>query len=103
MHLDLPRTLPMDDVTAELLQRIERCEREVQVSRGYIKGLEYGLLAVIAASPEPERLLVLWRQVVDAYVESDAAGESKMHHLATRQAMDVVGDHIRAAVRKRKH
>lgn len=84
--------------TNDMLERIERCERELQALRGYTKALESGLHAVILFSPEPVRLLGLWEGVCKAYSESDASVESRLHHLALRQAMDTIGDHIRHAV-----
>lgn len=84
--------------TEDVLDRIERCETELQALLGYTKALESGLHAVILFSPEPARLLELWEGVSKAYSESDASGESRLHHLAVRQAMDTIGDHIRHAV-----
>jgi hypothetical protein len=91
----------MSDKISEILERLERCESELQAARGYIKALEYGLHSLITTSSEPSKLSTLWRAVVKAHQEGDAPGDSKLHHLATRMAMDSITDHVEAAVRKR--
>lgn len=90
----------MSDQISDILERLERCESELQAARGYIKALEYGLHSLITTSSEPSKLLTLWRAVVEAHREGDSPGESKLHHLATRMAMDAITDHAEAAVRK---
>lgn len=45
------RDVPVSGHTNDMLERIERCERELQALRGYTKALESGLHAVILFSP----------------------------------------------------
>lgn len=85
---------------SDLMQRLERCEMELQASRGYIKALEYGLRAVIACEPEAERLAAVWAHVLlEASEEHQGdAASSPLFHAALQHALSVVTEQIQQAM-----
>lgn len=66
--------LGMTHQITNILERLERCELELQASRGYIKALEYGLHAVIASHPAPAALTELWSHLLPEVADAHAGG-----------------------------
>lgn len=91
----------MTDQITEVLSRLERCEMELQASRGYIKALEYGLHAVVAAYPAPAALAELWSHVLPELADEQvsAGGHSVLYHAAFQQALTSLTTQIEGAAR----
>ncbi|KRG73838.1 hypothetical protein ABB28_08970 [Stenotrophomonas chelatiphaga] len=85
-----------------LIARLESCELELQAARGYIKALEYGLHAVVAANPAPAALAELWSHVLPelADIHGAAANGAPLFDAAFQQALAGLSDHIDGAARR---
>ncbi|MBD8636640.1 MULTISPECIES: hypothetical protein [unclassified Stenotrophomonas] len=89
----------MNQPIEQILERLARCELELQASRGYIKALEYGLQAVIASHPTPAALAELWSHVLPevADVHGGDGSSSPLFDAAFQQALAGLSDHIQGA------
>jgi hypothetical protein len=85
--------------TADLVERLERCEMELQAARGYIKALEYGLHAVIASHPAPAALTELWSHLLPELADAHAGGAapSPLFDAAFQQALASLSEHVQGA------
>lgn len=85
--------------TADLVERLARCEMELQAARGYIKALEYGLHAVIASHPAPAALTELWSHLLPELADAHAGGAapSPLFDAAFQQALASLSEHIQGA------
>ncbi|WP_349998145.1 hypothetical protein [Stenotrophomonas lacuserhaii] len=92
----------MDQSASEILQRLEACELELQAARGYIKALEYGLHAVIAAHPALAALAELWSHALPELADVHGAGANgaPLFDAAFQQALAGLSDHIDGAARR---
>jgi len=79
--------------------RLEACELELKASRGYIKALEYGLHAVIASNPTPDRLAELWSHVLPELADAHGGGAAPfpVFDAAFQQALAGLSEHIQGA------
>lgn len=86
----------------KMLDRLQRCEMELQAARGYIKALEYGLHAVVAAHPAPAALAELWSHVLPELADVHGAGATgaPLFDAAFQQALAGLSDHIDGAARR---
>lgn len=91
----------MADRTLELIERLERCEMELQASRGYVKAMEYGVHALIARHPQPAALAELWSHVLPELADEQviAGGHSALYHAAFQQALTTLTTQIEGAAR----
>ena len=63
-----------DQTIALLIERIERCEMELQSARAYIKALEQGLHAAIVTHGDPLRMGEFWGHVLVEIAEGQTDG-----------------------------
>lgn len=91
----------MTDRSTSILERLERCEIELQASRGYIKAMEYGIHALIARHPQPSALAELWSHVLPELADEQviAGGHSALYHAAFQQALTSLTTQIEGAAR----
>lgn len=89
----------MNQPIEQILERLARCELELQASRGYIKALEYGVQAVIASHATPAALAELWSHVLPevADVHGGDGSSSPLFDAAFQQALAGLSDHIQGA------
>ena len=92
----------MSDKSPDILRRLDRCEMELEVTRGYIKALEYGLHAVIASHAAPDSLAELWSHVLPdlADVHVGGAAPSPLFEAAFQQALAGLSQHIQGAAER---
>lgn len=77
----------------QLAARLEACEVDLEVHRGYIKALEYGLRAVIASHPTPQLLSLAWGMTLAGAADAHAGEEGFAFNGAMQQAMrDLTSD-----------
>ena len=81
----------------ELLARLEHCELEAQAARGYIKALEYGLHTLIATSPNPSDIQLLWAHVLAAVPDHFSGEATPLYDAAFQQAMAKITEEIDGA------
>ncbi|MBD7954301.1 hypothetical protein H9654_08785 [Stenotrophomonas sp. Sa5BUN4] len=88
----------MNDLSADIIHRLERCELELQASCGCLKALEYGLRAVIAAHPDPATLASLWSQVLPEVADqhSGNANSTPLYDAAFQHALATLTEQIEA-------
>lgn len=85
-----------------MLERLKKCELELQAARGYIRALEYGLHAVVAAHPAPAALAELWPHVLPEVADVHGAGAASapIFDAAFRQALAGLSNHVDGAARR---
>lgn len=64
----------LDQTITLLIERIERCEMDLQSARAYIKALEQGLHAAIVTHGDPLRMGELWGHVLVEIAEGQTDG-----------------------------
>lgn len=81
-------------------ERLQRCEIELQASRGCIKALEYGLNAVIPSHSAPAALAELWSNVLPEVADAHSGGSetSPLFNAAFQRALVSLSEHIADAV-----
>lgn len=82
---------------AEILQRLETCEADLEAHRGYLKAFEYGLRATVIAHPEPGALSNIWTQLLPGIEEKHATEGGALYKAALQQALAVLTDQIEAS------
>ncbi|MRI44829.1 hypothetical protein D5301_21750 [Stenotrophomonas sp. MH181796] len=71
----------------ELAARLEACQTDLEAHRGYIKGLEYGIRALIAAHPEPKTFGLTWELALVAAAETHLGNDGPVFTAAIQQAL----------------
>ena len=83
-----------------ILDRLERCELELQASRGHIKALEYGLHLLVTTHPSPRAMSSLWQHVIAdlADLHGGSTGSSPLFESMLRHALGEITAHIQGAI-----
>lgn len=84
----------MLDVPTPLARRLEQVEAQLEAQSGYIKALEYGLRATIAAHPARRTLSLLWANMLPHISDQHAGVESCDFNAALQQGLRLVGAQI---------
>ena len=74
--------------------RLERVEAQLEAQAGYIKALEYGLRATIAAHPAKLSLSLLWANMLPEISEGHAGLGSYDFNTGLQQGLRLVGMQI---------
>lgn len=77
-----------------LAHRLEQVEAQLEAQNGYIKALEYGLRATIAAHPASQTLSLLWANMLPHISEQHAGVGSCDFNTALQQGLRLVGAQI---------
>ncbi|MNM85821.1 hypothetical protein D3C81_979570 [compost metagenome] len=86
----------MTQTHSDLLQRMAACESELQVHRGYLKALEYGLRAAIISHPKPEVLAHVWSAMLPGMAEAHRGHDGEVYAAALEQALTLLTEQIEA-------
>lgn len=85
----------MSTAHSPLAHRLELVEAQLEAQRGYMKALEYGLRASIAAHPASQTLSLLWANMLPDISEQHAGIGSCDFNTALQQGLRLVGAQIR--------
>lgn len=86
--------------TAQLAQRLPNCEVELDVHRGYLKAVEYGVRAAIISHPAPAALAAVWRGILPSIADAHF-NETALFSASLQQALSLLTEQVEEAVNPR--
>ncbi|OBU64398.1 hypothetical protein A9K58_17570 [Stenotrophomonas maltophilia] len=86
----------MNDGISDLLDRLHSCEVAIEVHRGYLKAMEYGLRMAVATHPAREQLSDAWLQLLPNIAAKHRDDGGELFAAAFEQALTVLTEQIGA-------
>ncbi|MRE89912.1 hypothetical protein CEE61_03490 [Stenotrophomonas maltophilia] len=86
----------MNDAIFDLLDRLHSCEVAIEVHRGYLKAMEYGLRMAVATHPSREQLSDAWLQLLPNIAAKHRDDGGELFAAAFEQALTVLTEQIGA-------
>ncbi|WP_448141309.1 hypothetical protein [Stenotrophomonas sepilia] len=86
----------MNDGNSDLLGRLHSCEVAIEVHRGYLKAMEYGLRMAVATHPSREQLSDAWLQLLPNIAAKHRDDGGELFAAAFEQALTVLTEQIGA-------
>lgn len=78
----------------ETLDRLHSCEAAIEVHRGYLKAMEYGLRMTVATHPSREQLSEAWVQLLPNIAAKHQGDGGELFAAAFEQALILLTEQI---------
>ncbi len=87
----------MTSEITEILDRLHACEAALEMHRGYLKAMEYGLRVSFLTHQDPETLLDTWTRLLPSIAHSHKTDSDQPFAAAFQQSLTVLTEQIGAA------
>lgn len=96
--LPSPVQTTMTSEITEILDRLQACEAALEMHRGYLKAMEYGLRVSLLTHQNPLILLDTWTRLLPSIAHSHHRDDSQQFSAAFQQSLTVLTEQIGGGV-----